>query len=488
MSKSVRVLILEDSPEDAELMVHELRRSQFEPEWRRVEAELEYSSQLAWPPEVILADYTMPMLDAPRALECLQELDLDIPFIVVSGAIGEDRAVEMMRRGATDYLLKDRMARLGPAVRRALDEKHLRDDVRKAEEALRASEVRFNSFMNHSPAANFIKDHQGRFLYINDTCEQMWGITMADCLGKTNDQLWPPEVAARLNANDFPVLQSGESSRMVEEITLKSGRKLQVLTFRFPFADADARRLVGCISVDVTEQVRIEQALSAALAAKEVLLREVHHRVKNNLQIISSLLTMHAESLEDPAATRALRDSQERVQCMALIHERLNRDDVPDRLDFREYVETLARNLFYSYGVNPDRINLRLELEPAWLGLNQAVPCGLILNELLTNSLKYAFPNDRKGEIAVTLQCGDDELVGLTVADNGVGLPEGFDWKQSQSLGLRIMNILARQLDGTLRQEADSGAAFSLVFPRAAQADDTTHAEAEAVSSLGQTA
>jgi PAS domain S-box-containing protein len=468
---SIRVLIVRDDSEDVEVTIHELRRADFQPVWLRVDTESEYIARLAWRPDVILADCNVPLLGAPRALELLRQRHLDsIPFIVLSEAACEDAALAMLDEGAADYLLKDRLARLGPAVKRALAEPKLRDDLRRAEQSLRASDVRFSSFMNNSQTLAFIKDPEGRILYINNTCEQIWGMTLADCFGKTNRQLWPSEVADRLGANDTAVIERDESSQLVEEVSLRNGRTVPMLTFRFPFADGDGRRLLGGVSVDISEQVRTQKALSAALAAKELLLKEVHHRVKNNLQIISSLLSMQADSLQDLAAARALHDSQERVQCMALIHERLHLDAEPDRLDFREYAAKLARDLFYSYGVNSDRIRLRFELEPISLGLNQAIPCGLILNELLTNSLKYAFPNEwanaREAEILVKLSWAGGESVKLTVADNGVGLPAAFDWKDSQTLGLRIMTILGRQLDGTVRREAGAGTVFSLTFPR----------------------
>jgi PAS domain S-box-containing protein len=476
------VLILEQRSEDAELMIQELRQNDFDPEWLRVDTESEYNAHLGWPPDVILADCDMPLIGASRALELLCQHNLDtIPFIVVSGTIGEDVAMALMGKGAADYLQKDRLARLGPAVRRALGESKLRDEVRRAEQALLASNVRFSSFMNNSQTLAFIKDQDGRILYINNTCEQIWGMTLADCSGKTNHQLWPAEVADRLRANDTAVIERDESSQLVEEVSLRNGRTVPMLTFRFPFADGDGRRLLGGVSVDISEQVRTQKALSSALAAKELLLKEVHHRVKNNLQIISSLLSMQAESLPDPAAARALQDSQGRVQCMALIHERLHLDDEPDRLDFREYATKLARDLFYSYGVNSERIRLRFELEPISLELNQAIPCGLILNELLTNSLKYAFPNERAGEILVKLSWGGDEVVQLTVADDGVGLPWDFDWKESQSLGLRIMNILGRQLDGTVRRETGAGTVFSLTFPRTSLPETGAPAETPAI-------
>jgi PAS domain S-box-containing protein len=466
MSISIRVLILEDRPEDAELMVQELRRSQFEPDWRRVDTESEYNAHLGWQPDVILADYNMPLLDAPRALELLQELSIDIPFIVVSGAIGEDVAVAMMRQGATDYLLKDRLARLGPAVRHALSEKKLREETRKAKEAFQASEIRFYSFMNNSPAAAYIKDEDGRVLYMNNTCEQVWGAMLGQCAGKLDRELWPAEVAARLRANDVDVLDRGETSRMVEEISLRNGHTVQMLSFRFPFSDAAGRRFLGGVSVDISEQVRAERALAAALAAKEVLLKELHHRVKNNLQVISSLLTMQAGELRDPAAHQALEESQRRVQSMALIHEKLNQDDDLEQVDFREYAETLTRELFYSYGANSDSKMLRFELHPVWLELRQAIPCGLILNELVTNALKYAFAKNGAGEILVTLACDQNDLVKLTVSDDGAGLPPGFDWRESPSLGLRIVDILSRQIDGLVEQVAGKGTTLSLTFRR----------------------
>ena len=469
MSTNIRVLILEDRPEDAELMVHELKRSQLAPEWRRVATESEYNAHLGWQPDIILADYNMPLLDAPRALDLLRELDLDIPFIVVSGAIGEDVAVAMMRRGATDYLLKDRLTRLGPAVRRALDDRLLREETSRAGQALRASELRFYSFMNNNPALALIKDEGGRILYVNNTCEQIWGLTPGECLGKQSHQLWPAELAEKIHANDLAVLSRCEASQTIEEIIALGKGSRQVLSFRFPFTEADGRRLLGVVSFDMTEQVLTQRALSAALDSREILLKEVHHRVKNNLQIISSLLAMQAESSADPTARRALGESQERVQCMALIHERLGGENQPDQLDFEGYVETLARDLFSSYGVAPELIQLKFELEPVRLGLHQAIPCALILNELLTNALKYAFPGGRAGQIMISLSCGEDEQVSVLVRDNGIGFPEGLDWKQPKSLGLRIVDILSRQLDGSTQWSAgdNGGTMFSVTFPRA---------------------
>ena len=464
LSIPIRVVILEDRPEDAELMEYELRRSWFDPTCRRLETEPQFVAELNSAPDVILADYRMPQLDAPRALEVLQNAGLDIPFIVVSGAIGEDAAVAMMRQGATDYLLKDRLRRLGPAVRRALAEKQLREEKRRAEQALRASEARFYSFMNHSPALAYIKDHDGRIIYMNNTCEQVWNMSLSECEGKLDHELWPASQAAELRAEDLAVLDSGDSSRAVEDFPLPGGGARHLLTFRFPFDDAAGCRILGVVSVDITEQVRTERALATALTAKETLLKEVHHRVKNNLQIISSLLNMQAELLDDMAQRRVFRESQQRVQSMAMIHERLCTHDDLDRVDFGEYAEALVRDLFAAHGADCNRVKLRLALEPVSLDLNQAIPCGLILNELVTNALKYAFPGRRSGEIAVGLSCDSEGQVTLRVSDDGVGMPTGSDTKRS--LGLGIVDVLVRQLGGVIQHETGEGVNFSLVFHR----------------------
>jgi two-component sensor histidine kinase/DNA-binding NarL/FixJ family response regulator len=448
----LRALILEDQPADAELMAHELRLSGFDPQWRRVQTEPDFLAHLTPPPDVILADCALPSLDARRALQLLEDRGLDVPFIVVSAAIGEDAAVAMMRQGAADYLLKDRLVRLGPAVKHALMEKDLRRQMRhqkmQADEELQASEARFHSFMRHSPALAFIKDEAGRIVYVNNASGH------------------GADAAAQLRSGDAPVFQTGEPSRTIEELTTTGGLLRQMLCFRFLFNDAAGRRLLGGVSVDITEQKAAESALFEALAGKDVLLREVHHRVKNNLQTISSLLHMQAELLPDFPARHALRDAQRRVHSMALIHELMYGETDMDEVDFGEYAKRLTRDLFDSFGIQAGRVCLRFALEPVSLAMDLMIPCGLILNELVTNSLKYAFPGERAGEILVSLRCRDGRSVTMSVADNGVGLPPDSGGKRSKSLGMRIVEILTRQLGGSFMQESSGGVSSTVTFIR----------------------
>ena len=213
------------------------------------------------------------------------------------------------------------------------------------------------------------------------------------------------------------------------------------------------------------ERQKAAAALGAALAAKEVLLQEVHHRVKNNLQVISSLLNLKAESLPE-VAQRAPEESQRRMRSMALVHEQLYGGKNPGELDFAGYVRPLTNDLVNAYSNELERVRLRLELEPVFLGLGQAILCGLILNQLITNAFKYAFPGTRNGEALVALDCPPKDIVQMRMAHNGVGLPPGFDWTQSHSLGLRIVALLTDQLSGTLGTDSSVGTTYTLTFPR----------------------
>jgi two-component sensor histidine kinase/ligand-binding sensor protein len=210
----------------------------------------------------------------------------------------------------------------------------------------------------------------------------------------------------------------------------------------------------------------LNQQLRRSLAEKETLLREVHHRVKNNLQIISSLLNMQGSSLTDQNAVAALQDSRARVLSMAVIHEQLYGHDQWDAIDFEEYAKTLVAELLYSFGERAGGVISRFKTSRVLLNVEQAIPCGLILTELITNVLKYAYPTGGGGEVLIELSETPSGLVTLTVSDCGVGLPRDFDQENPKSMGLEMIGILASQLGGALTVEASPGARFCVEFPR----------------------
>lgn len=209
-----------------------------------------------------------------------------------------------------------------------------------------------------------------------------------------------------------------------------------------------------------------EQELRRSLQEKETLLQEVHHRVKNNLQIVSSLLKLQADSLSDKNAASLLRESQQRVLSMALIHERLYARKHMAAIEFDSYARTLVHELVYSYAGRAGNVTGRILPPQILLSIGQAIPCGLILNELVTNALKYAYPETGKGEVVVELHESPEGRIRLAVSDQGRGLPEAFDFRTAKSLGLRIVDVLAKQLGGTLTVERGPTTKFILDFPR----------------------
>jgi PAS domain S-box-containing protein len=221
---------------------------------------------------------------------------------------------------------------------------------------------------------------------------------------------------------------------------------------------------------EITERERAEKQLKASLAEKEVMLREIHHRVKNNLQVISSLVSLQVDNLIDDRVREELNDVRDRVRSMAMIHEKLYLTNDLAQLNFADYATSLLRSLWRSHSTLANKVRLNLAVVPVALSIEAAVPCGLILNELAGNALKHAFPNDSGGEVTVGLEHDTTtSAICLWVRDNGVGLPSGLDWRRSPSLGLRLVQILTGQLRGTVETGTGPGAEFQVTFPLNAQ-------------------
>jgi PAS domain S-box-containing protein len=248
---------------------------------------------------------------------------------------------------------------------------------------------------------------------------------------------------------------------------VRNDGELRYIHGRGKYSNGSRQCLAGTM-LDITEEKQIQEALKQSLDEKEVLLKEVHHRVKNNLQVISCLLNMQASSVIEEQAANALRESERRVMAMAAIHERLYGNKRMDRINFHEYAETLTQDLLLTYAPSGSQIDAEYNMSPIELNIEQAIPCGLILNELVTNAIKYAYPAGAQGFIFLHLDQSAERMVRLTVEDHGRGLPANFDWRKSKSLGVTIVNLLTKQLGGTLKIESSpSRTAFTVLFPKA---------------------
>jgi PAS domain S-box-containing protein len=216
---------------------------------------------------------------------------------------------------------------------------------------------------------------------------------------------------------------------------------------------------------DITERKHIEEQMKASLKEKEVLLQEIHHRVKNNMQIISSILNLQSGVIKNKRALELFKSSQNRIKSMALIHEKLYKSKDFTRIDFSKYVQSLSNDLFRVYGINQNVVKLHIDVKDVLLNINTAIPCGLIINELVSNSLKYAFPDSRKGKIKIAMSSLNNNEMELTVSDNGIGIPEEVDISGTKSLGLHLVTILAEdQLQGEIKLARTKGTKFRMLL------------------------
>lgn len=221
------------------------------------------------------------------------------------------------------------------------------------------------------------------------------------------------------------------------------------------------------LRAEMDERSKAEELVRKSLREKEVLLKEIHHRVKNNLQIIQSMLNLQLPQIKDEKAIAQFKESQNRVFSMALIHEKLYQSESLSKIDFPEYIRSLTNHLFISYGAAARAIRPKISVQDISLDIDTTIPCALIINELVSNSLKHAFPasrcSDERGEISIDMH-RERNMFLLTVSDNGVGLPDGFEIGHSDSLGLKLVNVLVKQLSGTIRIGTGGGAAFVISF------------------------
>jgi PAS domain S-box-containing protein len=250
---------------------------------------------------------------------------------------------------------------------------------------------------------------------------------------------------------EFRVLAKNGKVKTVEPATVHIGEKGEL-------------KVMGILR-DVTGRKQAEEKIKASLHEKNVLLREIHHRVKNNMQIISSLLRLQSRVIEDNKLNEMFMESQNRIRSMALIHEKLYQTEDFARINFAEYIRSLTVHLFHTYKVNPNIVRMNTEVNDVYLDINKAIPCGLIINELVSNSLKHAFPDSKEGEVCIRLSTGKQKRTDLLVSDTGIGLPKSVNFQEPETLGLQLVSDLVKQIEGTVELErGNMGTAFHITF------------------------
>lgn len=237
---------------------------------------------------------------------------------------------------------------------------------------------------------------------------------------------------------------------------------IEALPLQFCVLDKNGLIVLSSI-IDITERIVANDKLKQALNEKEILLKEVYHRVKNNLQVVSSMINLQARNVKHDLARDLLQQSADRVKSMALLHEKLYQSKDLTRIDFKAYVHSLVGYLMFGYGDSPARIQIGLQIEDVFLDVDTAIPCGLIINELLSNALKHAFPDNLAGRVDISFRHDQNECV-LEIADNGIGFPPGLDFKKSSLLGLQLVTTLTNQLLGRITLDRNQGSVFAIRF------------------------
>jgi PAS domain S-box-containing protein len=265
-------------------------------------------------------------------------------------------------------------------------------------------------------------------------------------------------------------IREKRSAVFESQITCKDGKHKWVSNTLTPiFNEGGNLNKIVVIDTDITYRKMMEEKIRESLEEKGLLLREIHHRVKNNLQIIISLFNLQSHYVADQKAFEALKEGQDRIKSMALIHERFYQNDGLSRIDFDDYIKRLIENLFLSFNVSPERITYEVDAEKISLDIDTAVPCGLIINELVSNTLKHAFAENEKGELKVTFKRALDNSLTLIVSDSGKGFPDEFDLESADSLGMQLISALSNQLDAKITLVKGKGATFVLEFKAAHQ-------------------
>ena len=336
---------------------------------------------------------------------------------------------------------------------------------RKAEEAVRESEHRLQATINRAPFGAYFFELQpdGRLLLTgaNPAAEKVTRMATEPFFNKTIEDAFPslkgteiPEAFRRVavHGGDYQNDQVEWNDQDIRGV------------FEFHAFQTGVNRMAVFFQ-DITERKRGEDAIRASLQEKTVLLKEVHHRVKNNLQTVTSLLNLQAVRTKNQTALDTLQETGNRVRSMALLHETLYRSETLGRVNFGNYIENICSHLFHSYGPKAAQVKLESHLEPVSIDLDQAVSCGLIINELVSNALKHAFPEGRAGRILVELQKTPEGQIALRVSDDGVGMPPGAEIHQTKTLGHQLVFMLAEKLHGTVEVIRERGTTFRVMFP-----------------------
>jgi PAS domain S-box-containing protein len=352
-----------------------------------------------------------------------------------------------------DIIVKKRTAKL---IKEINERKRIEEDLKKSVEKYRSLASATDSM--------YIVDRESRFQFVNDGELTRLGCSQDKVIGKAYSDFHSKEDARIFSENVNKALETNQSFQAEH----KSDKDARIFLRSFtPVVDSlGIPCAVTVVSKDITKLKQSEEKAKALLKEKEVMLREIYHRVKNNMQVISSLLNLQADRYIGTETYTALKESQRRIRAMSLVHEKLYKSTDFNCIDCADYLQSLSSSLSLAFQIDPTRIQFDVILEHQCMNVSDAIPCALIINELISNSMKHAFPDNRKGTITVEFHHKKDDAtkVELIVRDDGVGFPLESDIEKMDTLGLEIVRLLTEQMNGTLEIESDKGTTCRITF------------------------
>ncbi len=333
---------------------------------------------------------------------------------------------------------------------------------KQAEDALRKSEEKYRHLVENTNEVLYATDENGIITYISPVAKTLSGYNPSEITGRNFAEFIFKEDLDRVQEQfKKNILGTPEASEC--RIVTKSGDLKWIRSSGRPIFLNDRFLGVQGVMSDITDQKRAEHEIKASLREKEAMMREIHHRVKNNLQIVSSLLRLQSRSIKSKTLKDTFEIAQNRIKSMALIHEVLYLSENLDKINFSDYIKRITNHLFSMFSRNAKKIRLELDVGEFYLDIDKAIPCGLIINELVSNAFKHAFPDGKSGKIQVRLANKLDRYT-IVVKDNGVGFPDDVDMGNTETLGLQLLNDLVKQIDGSYEKQNDGGTIFKIVF------------------------
>ena len=462
--KKYKVVILEDNQIDADLIKRYLTRSTYEFEVRWIAKKSEFEVSLSeFKPDLIISDYNLRYYDAYDVLKIIHEYNPDLPVVIISGTIGEEEAVNLIKEGAIDFLIKNNLVRLPQIAVRALEETIEKKEREKAELALRKEKFFTDKLLDSMSGLFYLLDENLIIKRVNQSFLSLLGYSLEEVIGQPVKKFIAEEDLELLDEIIEKIENSDEPSVELRLID-KGGRKLHYL-FTGTFMEQGGDNYIIGTAIDISERIQAEVQVKEALQEKEILLAEIHHRVKNNLAVVSGMMQLQAMEDDDKNVQEKLLSSVSRIKSIAMVHEQMYKSESFSSLRFDESMDLLLENI-QQISRSPElKVDSTISTDEINLNINQAIPCAIIVNEVVTNMYKHAFSGRKKGVIKIQAKEKSGKI-SLTFKDDGIGLPENVLTSESSNLGFKLIDLLTKQLNGALKVTSENGTTISLTFPK----------------------